>query len=126
MKIIDRPAFLELDRPVVYAKYEPCHTYEFGIAHGRCGTNDFVCVPLALELCVDAPGPSEVHAMLTDADDNGTEVPMRFDCTGRDGMYESDDQQFAVLSDDDTVAMITAMAETLPPDHPVRKALIKD
>jgi len=114
MKIINRKEFLDLPPGVVFAKYEPCVFSGLAIKEssyvsqeGYAG--DFVVQGLGVEVeCAN----SDDYVTQCNKAEKGEDVPLDFDCAGRDGLFENE-QLFAVLSKEDVQKLIHRLQETL-------------
>lgn len=109
MRIVNRAEFLKLPRGTVFAKYSPCVVGDLCIKVGNFGnTTDFQYDSIGdqfdrykLEVGVD-----EFDAMVA-----GTEVPVDFNMTSRDGLND-EDQYFAIWSREDVDGLIQRLQES--------------
>lgn len=108
MRIVNRTEFLLLPRGTVFSKYEPCVLGDICIKVGNFHGNDFQYDSIGdqfdrFKLPV---GVDEFDAMRA-----GTEVPIDFNMTSRDGLND-EEQYFAVWSRDDVDALIQRLQES--------------
>jgi hypothetical protein len=112
MKIVKRPAFLKLPPGTVYSKYEPCVFGELQIKGDTLPNgNDWFYQDIAE--AVDSSDSGERVTQLFEAEETGKSITMDFDCQGRDGCFESDEQMFAVWERADVEALIARLQATL-------------
>jgi hypothetical protein len=109
MKIVNREEFLKLPSGTLFSKYQPCYFDDITIK-GDTWTNDFLIQNIADG--IESEGSDDFFVKLTDAEKNGTELKMDFDCYGRDGMFD-EERLFAVWSKDDVKALIKKLQESL-------------
>lgn len=93
----------------VFAKYDPCIFGEIQVK-GETWGNDFLTQYLVD--AIDCSGSDELYRLLHDAEHNGTELDMDFDCGSRDGLFD-DDQLFAVFSKKDLKGLIVRLCNAL-------------
>lgn len=111
MRIVDRATFFTLPKGTVYAKYMPCVFEDLCIKDDTgVGYNDWYYQQIVD--AVESESSNEWADKLHDAEVNGTSMPMDFDCTGRDGLYE-DDQLFAVWEPQDVRGLIHRLHRAL-------------
>lgn len=104
MKILSFRDFLELPAGTIFSYYEPCSFSDI-LIKGQSLENDFVCQSLIAPVaCSDSTG----FATQCDKAESGENVPLDFDCAGREGMF-NDAQLYAVYSDEDIVGLIRAI-----------------
>lgn len=112
MKIINRTAFLAMPDGTVFSKYEPCVFGEL-LIKGKSldgGSGDF-CYQSIVD-AIASTGSGDFGDKLFDAEENGTSLPMDFDCQGRDGTFEMD-QLFAVFEPRDVRQLIERLEQAL-------------
>lgn len=111
MRIVDRATFFTLPKGTVYAKYMPC-VFEDLCIKDDTGVryNDWYYQQIVD--AVESESSNEWADKLFDAQENGTSMPMDFDCTTRDGLYE-DGQLFAVWEPQDVRGLIHRLHRAL-------------
>jgi hypothetical protein len=109
MRIVDRKTFLKLHAGITYSKYEPCVLGPIEIK-GDTLRADFFSQQISDAVACESS--EDFYDILLDAEKNGTNFDMDFNCEGRDGMYD-EDQLFAIWGDDDVRALINRLAETI-------------
>lgn len=111
MRIVDRATFLALPAGTVYAKYMPCVFEDLCIKDDTSvGYNDWYYQQIVD--AVESESSNDWADKLFDAQENGTSMPMDFDCASRDGLYE-DDQLFAVWEPQDVRDLIHRLHRAL-------------
>jgi len=107
MRIVNRKQFLEMPAGTLYSKYQPCIFHELMIKEDSL-ENDFIHQQIATALENTGSNDLMNKAAMLEAID--IDLPMDFDCCGRDGCFD-EDQLFAVWSDDDRIALIERLQE---------------
>ena len=121
MKILNRKDFLAISKPVVFQKYSPMIIGELCIKEETLpSVNDFqyrslVGCDIETERC--QPNNSEELCDLWDSCmDGDIDFQRDYDVVQRDGLFESDDEcWFVVYDEDDIRALINVLGETLQP-----------
>jgi hypothetical protein len=123
MRILNRTQFLALEGEVLFSKYAPCYMADLEIKLCNSGTNDFCTQQIAD--AIECTGSDDFGDKLVDAQENGTQLKLDFDCGGRDGCFDAD-QLFAVWEPEDVRQLITRLQEILPrTESPREIALIE-
>lgn len=110
MQIVDRSAFLKLPKNTVFQKYAPCSFGPIEIK-GETREDDYLYEQLTE---IDADDCYEYREMLIDAEKNGVLLPLQFDITSRDGLFDKD-QLFAVWSQSDVTNLVCRLGQCLEP-----------
>jgi len=112
MRIVRRPEFLKMPPGTLYSKYKHCVFDDLQIKEETCGSgNDWIYQNVidAIEFDSSEQFCDDLHA----AAETGKSLRMDFDCLGRDGAFESDEQMFAVWERADVEALIERLQMTL-------------
>lgn len=109
MRIVNLTEFLLLPRGTVFAKYEPCVLGDLCIKVGNFGnTIDFQYDSIGDQFDrFKVPVGVDEHDVMR----AGTDVPIDFNMTSRDGLNEKE-QLFAVWSAEDVDALIVRLQES--------------
>lgn len=110
MKIVKRPEFLKLPSGTVYSKYVHCAFEEMQIK-GDSLANDWFYQDIVG--AIDSTGSDDWSNKLFESAETGKSLAMDFDCQGRDGCFEPDEQMFAVWERADVEALIERLKATL-------------
>ncbi len=111
MKIVDRKTFLAMPAGTLFSKYEPEVFGELCIKdESMPEINDFIYQEIVNS--IKCNGSFDMHLILNDAEKKGTSFQLDFDCTSRDGLFDSD-QLFAVWEQNDVKALIDRLQEAL-------------
>lgn len=102
MRIVNRAEFLAMPAGTVFNKYKPSY-FEAPCIKGETWNHcqDFLVQYLDCLECQPGTQTMDTYNRL----DVGEEIPLDFDCLGRDGCFD-EDQLFAVWSDADVEALI--------------------
>lgn len=109
MKIVNRDTFIGLPSGVIFSKYKPCVFGELMIKGESIifdNGNDFYYQDIAD--AIDCHDSGEFADKLFDSEANGTNLPMDFECQGRDGLFDKE-QLFAVWSADDVADLMARL-----------------
>jgi len=114
VKIYNRKDFLALPVGTVFFDYTP-HVGE-GLSVKTSGPSAWLFTPDFCRQDIDALGieshdSNELMDKMTDMFENGTERPMVWDSSGRDGMFD-EDAHFAVLDDADIKRLVEVLTGT--------------
>jgi hypothetical protein len=110
MKIVKRREFLKLPAGTLYSKYVHCAFEELQIK-GDSLANDWFYQEIAS--AIDNTGSDDWSNKLFKAAETGESLPMDFNCQGRDGCFESDEQMFAIWEHYDVMALIQRLQAAL-------------
>lgn len=118
MKLITRGAFKLLQGQVLYSKYQPQVFGGFEIKLENCGNNDWVADQLDPG-CIEVLGDADQCDKLFEAerrvnDPDAPHLPMDFEYSGRDGLYDSDDDLIAIYSEEDILKLAERLVRLLP------------
>lgn len=118
MKLITRRAFKLLEGEVLYSKYQPQMFHGFEIKLENCGNNDWVADTLDAG-SIEALGDADMVDLLSEAerranDPDAPHLPMDFEYSGRDGLYDSDDDLIAIYSEEDILKLAERLVRLLP------------
>jgi len=106
MKVLNRAEFLALEHQVLFAKLHKDHLdcEDLAIFCGRSGNNDFVALPIGVEIDHDDSGDlwDKIEEMRAQ---HATE-PYCDDNTSRDGLFQDDKTQFVVFDKADTAKLV--------------------
>jgi len=102
MRIVNRTEFLKLPENTVFSKYKPC-SFDGLRIKGETNGNDFTYQNIVSAIAESAT--DQFVDIILKKDNTGENMPMDFNCMGRDGLYE-EDQLFAVWDDDDVNGLI--------------------
>ena len=115
MKIVNRETFLQIPANTLYHKYSAMG--DFGeLSVKKCSPEenwnpDFISVGL-YDWIEGAENSNNYIAILSDAEDNGTEFKFDLECTARDGLYD-EHQLFAVYDKEDIQRLIDKLKSLL-------------
>jgi hypothetical protein len=126
MKLITRRAFKLLEGEVLFSKYSPMIFEGFEIKLENCGNNDWVTDPIRPDNIMNE-GSEDMYLKLDIAeqlkdDPNAPHLPMDFDYSGRDGLYEDDDSLIAIYDEADILKLAERLVRLLPNHELVLKA----
>lgn len=118
MKLITRGAFKLLQGEVLYSKYSPMSFQGFEIKLENCGNNDWVADTIDPG-CIETMGDSDQFDKLMEAerrvdDPEAPHLPMDFEYSGRDGLFDADTDLIAIYSEDDILKLATRLVRLLP------------
>jgi hypothetical protein len=114
MRIVSKQEFYTLPEGTVFSFYEPCIIRGLLIKgetlfyDGEPG--DFIHNDLIGN--IECSGSDEYDDKLEDSQENGTNMPLDFENTSRDGLYD-EDALYAVYTPEDVQGLIDCLAETL-------------
>ena len=118
MRLVNRVAFLALPAGVLFSKYEPCVFDPLCIKgdtiHSLSDDTAIDWYEQQIHDAIDCLGSADFADQLLVAQETGESVPMDFECEGRDGMFEDDEQLFAVWEADDIAALIARLQRCVP------------
>lgn len=118
MRIIGRAEFLALPSPVVYSKVrKQCiDTDGLEIKIRNCGNNDWDAISLESSACLEVPNDGDVmEGMIALLGDTKLTMPVNFNTSCRDGMYDSEDEvKFAILDTQDIGGLLWVLSKTVP------------
>ena len=97
MRIVNLETFRTLPIGTLYSDYEPC---VFGPLSIKGETWDYDFLTKSIADAIDNEGSDDFADKLLKAQKTGEDLPMNFDCFGRDGLFNKD-QLFAVWSKKD-------------------------
>lgn len=106
MRIMNRDEFLAIEGEVLFSRYYDGSFGDLEIKGGTFGKIDFTCQTLATSLQAVGDG---FFDEISRGEKTGGDMPMDFDCLGRDGLYDQN-QKFAVWSADDVQALIARLS----------------
>jgi len=112
MRIVKRPEFLKMPAGTLYSKYEHCVFGDLNIKEETLATgNDWFYQQIADS--IESTGTENFSDKLHESAETGKSLGMDFDCLGRDGCFEDDNQMFAVWERADVNALIQRLTATL-------------
>ena len=111
MKIIDLAEFRKLKPGTIFMKYEPCIFGDLGVKQDTLGERDFLYESITCELDYDS-SDAMLDALTSAGVDSEVSLPMDFDATSRDGMFD-DNQLFAIYEKQDVVGLIEKLRTCL-------------
>ena len=111
MKIITRKEFLKLPIGTVWSYYEPCCFQDLNIkASDLSGwETDFLYDPIIGQIDTKS---SDEFLEKCDFMEKGGSVPMDFEATSREGLFD-EDQLFAIYEKEDVEKLITRLKKTI-------------
>ena len=102
MKIVNKTEFYSLPEGTLYSDYEPCIFTSIKVKQSTLYNEDkpidFIYESLIGN--INAESSSRFVDMLDDAEKNKTSLPLDFECSERDGLYE-ESQLFAIYEKQD-------------------------
>lgn len=108
MKIVDLKTFLSLPAGTVYANFTPNVCGRLSVKTSGPDDDGYFCYQSLGALEIDSTSSEELHDRIDDMVTNGTERPVVFDSSGRDGSI-NDDSLYAVLDDGDVARLVEAL-----------------
>ena len=111
MRFVKRSDLMKMPKGTLYMKFTPMI---FGELQVFCSKedwgNDFVYRPL---IAIDANDSGEEYDIVTSALVTGESIKLDQEATSRDGMFETDEQMFAVLEKADLLAFASTIIRAL-------------
>ncbi len=111
MKLLNRKEFLKMPAGTLFMKFEPCVFGDLCVFQGPAGNNDFYYDPLGDAIA--HRGSLDLHDHVFPGLKLGESMPMDFDCTGRDGLFDGDEIKFAVYEKADIEGLIAKLQTCL-------------
>lgn len=114
MKIINREQFIKLQRPVLFAKFEPSifGDLQFKFPWPECEI-DFLSKSIADSIPLEAHHDScNPEGLIERAINKGESIPIDLDECGRDALFEKE-MLFAVWEDEDILKLIKKLKTCL-------------
>lgn len=107
MKIVNLETFRSLPNGTVFSKYEPCYFDGLKIKVDTWDS-DFLYQDLIGN--IDADSTEDFTEKCDSASEDGNSIPLDFQCSQRDGLFEKN-QLFAVYEKDDLIGLIIRLEE---------------